>query len=105
MHTPTMTPAVYSAGHDLKLMEFRGADLAAMELRNQRVTIQVIGGKWYVLDGNCCALCRQNAPDPIAFTYGLTDATPSPTAEDALALFADYLNQPLNPYAWANQPE
>jgi hypothetical protein len=81
-------------------MEFRGWDLETMKLRGRRVTIQLIGEKWYVMNGEACALRRQDAPDPIAFVYGLADATPSATSAEAYALLVEYLNQPINPYAW-----
>jgi hypothetical protein len=102
MHTPKMTPAIYEAGVDLKLMEFQGMTLAAMESRSQRITIQHIrNGSWYVMDGNMNALADYKTEgEPIIFTFGLHNATPSATAEEALTMLTAYLNQPVNPYAW-----
>ena len=100
MHAPTMEPIAYLAGVDHKLAEFRGWDLATLEARPQRLTIQKIGTSgWYVMDGDSCTLIRM-ADGLIIFAFGLRGATASPTAEGALAFLAEYLNQPLNPYAW-----
>lgn len=105
MTTPTLIPISYMAGYDLKLAEFRGWDEAALERQNRYVTIQLLGGpagKWFVLDGTACALTNKTKSTPITFVYGLYNATPCDTAEEALALFTEYLEQPINPYAWIN---
>jgi hypothetical protein len=102
MHTPTMRPIRFDAGWNWKLMEANG--WSRENTRSERASIYIdwFNGSWVVTDGTDCKLHRQDPGEPIAFAWGPGyEKCESP--EKALALAAEYLNQPLNPYLWIRE--
>jgi len=101
MHKPTMEPVLFDAGFDWKLIEANGWDASQIEPHQAPLTVQRFGPKWVAANQAGSALLRPAIEgDPIAFIYGLARGTKCCAAEEALALVAEYLNQPVNPYLW-----
>ena len=104
MHKPTMEPMLFDAGWDWKLIEANGWDATKIEPHHAPLTVQRFGQQWIATNQACSALLRPAIEgDPITFIYGLARGTMCNTADEALALVEEYLNQPTNPYLWVRE--